>query len=46
MVQREFDILESLNWDINLATPSEIAKYLLLLSNPDYDFSMMIDKNN
>ena len=42
----EFDLYKTLSWRLNLATPIELAKIILLYANSDFDFNPILANVN
>jgi len=43
-IEREFEIIAAVKWNLNKPTASEISKLILLISNPEYDFNQIFER--
>ena len=43
-IEREFEIIAAVKWNLNKPTASEISKLILLISNPEYDFNHIFER--
>lgn len=46
LLKVEMDFYKTLSWRLNLATPIELAKIILLYANSDFDFNPILANVN